>query len=554
VLVRDVGLPMAAAHLYERFGIPAPGDGEAIVTPKTGGGAAAPGEAAQTATDGGTPHKSAVPLARCACGRERVLVLADRGAGDSPTTDPDKLDALVSEATTQSYPAMDAMVAVLASAIDRAGNLEQLRTSLLEAYIWLKPEGLADALARAVFVANLQGRRTDLDVRVLADRGPASVDWKPLPFAEAQAYFRGKVVLPKGQFEELIREARDRAWTVSGIARLDLLQDVYTALDKAISQGTTAEQFRKDISGVLEAQGWTGREHRWRVETIFRTNVLTAYSAGHHAQMKESGLPYWQYDAVGDSATRPSHAAMDGKVFRADDPIWDTWYPPNGFNCRCTVRAMGETELRARGLQVENGEAFATVSPDKGFDHAPGGDWVAPLAAMLSKQTEGKFVAIPGLPGPAAFGRPAYAQIDQASLPPRPAALDGARPADIAGAVKAAFGEGGIRSATGDLVIPSQQLVKHLEERPDHAPALGLLPDLLERPFEVWNVPYTDGKRVVFRQRYITLWRTEGHSGGALVVVETHGPACEAITMYPASGGYLDGQRTGGLLFPGVKP
>ncbi|CAH8721330.1 hypothetical protein HTL2_006310 [Paenibacillus melissococcoides] len=44
---------------------------------------------------------------------------------------------------------------------------------------------------------------------------------------------------------------------------------------------------------------------------------------------------------------------MHGRVFRADDPIWNTWYPPNGFRCRCTVRTLSERQVRERGLKVE---------------------------------------------------------------------------------------------------------------------------------------------------------------------------------------------------------
>jgi SPP1 gp7 family putative phage head morphogenesis protein len=58
------------------------------------------------------------------------------------------------------------------------------------------------------------------------------------------------------------------------------------------------------------------------------------------------------YDAVNDKRTRPEHAAIDGVVEPVDSPFWDTHYPPNGWNCRCTV------------TQVEKGTKGTTMPKD----------------------------------------------------------------------------------------------------------------------------------------------------------------------------------------------
>lgn len=122
----------------------------------------------------------------------------------------------------------------------------------------------------------------------------------------------------------------------------------------------------------------------YQAENIFRTNIQTAYNVGHYKRMTEPGVkalrPYWQYDAVNDSKTRPSHLAMDGRVFMADDPIWDTWFPPNGFKCRCTVKTLSKRQMEQRGLTVET-EApraarledgrFVNILPDPQFDTNP---------------------------------------------------------------------------------------------------------------------------------------------------------------------------------------
>ena len=44
-------------------------------------------------------------------------------------------------------------------------------------------------------------------------------------------------------------------------------------------------------------------------------------------------------------------------------PIWDRIYPPNGFGCRCRVRAISEREARREGVEVLSGQAGLADSP-----------------------------------------------------------------------------------------------------------------------------------------------------------------------------------------------
>ena len=44
-----------------------------------------------------------------------------------------------------------------------------------------------------------------------------------------------------------------------------------------------------------------------------------------------------QYRTAGDDKVRPEHAALDRVTLPITDPFWEEYYPPNGWNCRCTV-------------------------------------------------------------------------------------------------------------------------------------------------------------------------------------------------------------------------
>ena len=140
----------------------------------------------------------------------------------------------------------------------------------------------------------------------------------------------------------------------------------------ALTDGNTFSEFRKNMNDFLKGEGYEGLDPL-QADLIFRTNIQTAYNVGHYEQMTDPGVmklrPYWQYDAVNDTHTRPSHLAMDGKVFPADHPVWNTWFPPNGFRCRCTVRTLSKRQVEARELTVE--DEFPAIAPDPHFGTNP---------------------------------------------------------------------------------------------------------------------------------------------------------------------------------------
>ena len=195
---------------------------------------------------------------------------------------------------------------------------------------------------------------------------------KDMTFEEAADYFKERVPVTADAFYAIAEEYRSLAFTVSGYTKAQILKKFYDELLSALEDGSTLQEFRANMDDFLEAAGYEGLAPQ-QAELIFRTNIQTAYNVGHYQQMTDPAVkklrPYWQYDAVNDASTRPSHLAMDGKVFPADSPVWDVWFPPNGFKCRCTVRTLSKRQVEQRGLTVER--EFPAVEPDPHFNTNP---------------------------------------------------------------------------------------------------------------------------------------------------------------------------------------
>ncbi|MGB0683396.1 MAG: phage minor head protein [Magnetovibrionaceae bacterium] len=203
-------------------------------------------------------------------------------------------------------------------------------------------------------------------------------DLKAMKPEEAIRYFKGKGYAFSFDWRDVWQAEHAHAFTVAKVTRMDLLQDIRDALDKALEQGIPFEDFRKNLTPILQAKGWWGRQDvrdpltgeivnaqlgsDRRLRIIFDTNLRTAHSAGRWERIQRTAKrrPWLRYVSVRDHRTRREHANWHGTVLRHDDPWWQTHYPPNGWNCRCTVQQLSDRDLDRRGLKETEAPAIET--------------------------------------------------------------------------------------------------------------------------------------------------------------------------------------------------
>lgn len=267
---------------------------------------------------------------------------------------------------------------------------------------------LGNAIAAAQGLADILGRRRlILEIAAKAEEAkrPANI---PLTFATPT----GKNPLfPKVPFGEAIEDILDRTpfeflseqleregvgtfEDLSRPARQRIQQEIKTvysqehgfALARSADEAITArvqkavEQSVRKGLGVPKASDLIqeiGDFTRGYADTVFRTNMNTAYTAGRFRQAQDEDIAQviggMRYDAVNDSDVRPNHLAMDGVVGAVNDRIWSTHSPPLGFNCRCTIEHVTFAELQDAALINPDGTIKAAripsgAGPDPGFE------------------------------------------------------------------------------------------------------------------------------------------------------------------------------------------
>lgn len=200
----------------------------------------------------------------------------------------------------------------------------------------------------------------------------------PRASAEAVEWFRERVPVTADEWERMSERARRGAFRVAGVARLDIVTEVWRAIDSAVAAGTDFREFQRTVGASL-AREW-GRPNAGRVATIFRTNVQTAYAAGRYAVATNHDTmrvrPWWRFDAILDGRTTPICDPRDGLIKPASDSWWSTNYPPLHFQCRSGVTTLTDEQAAAEGWG--RNPAFVEPPAQATFGLTPSPDSWAP--------------------------------------------------------------------------------------------------------------------------------------------------------------------------------
>ena len=215
------------------------------------------------------------------------------------------------------------------------------------------------------------------DIELAVDMTPA----KALEFLKKKV---PTIAITEEELTALFENAQREAFTLAKVTQLSLLQDVKDLLVKALESGTSFPEFKNQFGAMLSTKGWIankevqGMKQPWRVQTIYRTNMQSAFQAGRISNQKAvaSSRPFWRYVSVVDRNTTSGCNELQGTVLRYDDPFWKNNYPPRHYNCRALVQTLSESQMERYGYSLADSEAMKDVAPAKGFGGQPDGGYM----------------------------------------------------------------------------------------------------------------------------------------------------------------------------------
>ncbi len=195
----------------------------------------------------------------------------------------------------------------------------------------------------------------------------AQLDISILASDETQNFIQEHAAVLDSTFQKVkmsdkMRERLTRSdYIFSGIKTFHELNEAFPSLLDENGDRKPFEKFLNDVRKIDE----TYNANYLHAEYNFVHQ--SAQMAAKWEQFAEDGDRYYlQYRTAHDDKVRPEHAALEGVTLPMSDPFWETYYPPNGWNCRCTVAqvrkqkypATPHQEAMDRGAEALDGERY----------------------------------------------------------------------------------------------------------------------------------------------------------------------------------------------------
>lgn len=147
----------------------------------------------------------------------------------------------------------------------------------------------------------------------------------------------------KVEMSEAMRRRLTRSnYIFSGMKAFHELNEAFPSLLDENGNRKSFERFLNDVQTIDK----TYNSNYLRAEYNFVAGSAEM-AARWESFMQDGDRYHLQYRTQRDDKVRPEHAALDRVTLPPSDSFWEEFYPPNGWNCRCTVVQVRKSKCPA---------------------------------------------------------------------------------------------------------------------------------------------------------------------------------------------------------------
>jgi SPP1 gp7 family putative phage head morphogenesis protein len=142
----------------------------------------------------------------------------------------------------------------------------------------------------------------------------------------------------------------ENTYVFSGFKSYHQLREVSAMLEADDGGIKPFNQFKQEVQKIHAAYN----ERYLNAEYNFAAHSVQ--SAVKWQDLEKDGDRYnLQYRTANDGKVREEHQSLHNTTLAANDPFWNSYYPPNGWNCRCTAVQV----LKSKYDSSDSNEAIA---------------------------------------------------------------------------------------------------------------------------------------------------------------------------------------------------
>lgn len=191
---------------------------------------------------------------------------------------------------------------------------------------------------------------------------------------------------------------KGHTFTVTGITKLQILNDVKDLVNVAIAEGQDMRTFRNSIRDNLANKGWLGKKDKnvlqnpWRTNLIYHNNVFESHNSARWDQKQSTidVIPYiWSKARLNGTHknTTKQCKKLHNKVFRKDDKTYARYHRVmRHHKCFSTEQSMTEARRKRMGLPVSKASNFKDYRNAEGFEKT--GPWKPDVSSYPAELQE----------------------------------------------------------------------------------------------------------------------------------------------------------------------
>ena len=188
---------------------------------------------------------------------------------------------------------------------------------------------------------------------------PAELDM-PTTIDTAKTFMKGVFEGFGGDFSAFAYDTPDynklahierNVYQFNGAKNWQMLRDLTDAIKEGDKILPFSEFKNKALTILEEYQGnWLRTEYNAAIAGSQMASKWVDFEKGVTLSRAEGRPePLLEYRTMEDDRVRDEHAELNNITRPVNDAFWNTYYPPNGWNCRCTVIRINEGTATVAG-------------------------------------------------------------------------------------------------------------------------------------------------------------------------------------------------------------